>query len=108
MVGLKLTPNRVREFRERLGWTQEELARRAKLALRTIHSVEKGRHCRRDTLRRILRALDVPFEDRERVFPGERAAVSAVRRGSREGVGLAPGVGPASLPDSRGLGLGAR
>ena len=49
--------NRVREMREHKLMTQAQLARRAKVALRTIHSVEKGMNCRMDTKRKILLAL---------------------------------------------------
>ena len=42
-------PNRVRELRENKLMTQAQLARKAKVALRTIHSVEKGMNCRMDT-----------------------------------------------------------
>ena len=44
-------PNRVRELREDRLMTQAQLARKAKVALRTIHSVEKGMNCRMDTKR---------------------------------------------------------
>ena len=49
--------NRVRELRENRLMTQAQLAKRAKVALRTIHSVEKGMNCRMDTKRKILLAL---------------------------------------------------
>ena len=49
--------NRVREFRENKLMTQAQLARKAKVALRTIHSVEKGMNCRMDTKRKIPLAL---------------------------------------------------
>ena len=62
-------PNRVRELRENRLMTQAQLARRAKVALRTIHSVEKGMNCRMDTKRKILLALGMRFEDKEQVFP---------------------------------------
>ena len=68
-------PNRVREIRENRLMTQAQLARKAKVALRTIHSVEKGMNCRMDTKRKILLALGMRFEDKEFVFP------SLVRRG---------------------------
>ena len=61
--------NRVREFRENKLMTQAQLARKAKVALRTIHSVEKGMNCRMDTKRKILLALGLRFEDKELVFP---------------------------------------
>jgi len=59
----------VREFRENKLMTQAQLARKAKVALRTIHSVEKGMNCRMDTKRKILLALGLRFEDKELVFP---------------------------------------
>jgi DNA-binding XRE family transcriptional regulator len=62
-------PNRVRELRENRLMTQAQLARKAKVALRTIHSVEKGMNCRMDTKRKILLALGMRFEDKDRVFP---------------------------------------
>ena len=61
--------NRVRELRENRLMTQAQLARKAKVALRTIHSVEKGMNCRMDTKRKILLALGLRFEDKELVFP---------------------------------------
>lgn len=67
-------PNRVRELRENRLMTQAQLARKAKVALRTIHSVEKGMNCRMDTKRKILLALGMRFEDKDRVFPSRRAA----------------------------------
>ena len=62
-------PNRVRELREDRLMTQAQLARKAKVALRTIHSVEKGMNCRMDTKRKILLALSLRFEDKDLVFP---------------------------------------
>ncbi len=60
---------RVRELRENRLMTQAQLARKAKVALRTIHSVEKGMNCRMDTKRKILLALGLRFEDKDHVFP---------------------------------------
>jgi DNA-binding XRE family transcriptional regulator len=62
-------PNRVRELRENRLMTQAQLARKARVALRTIHSVEKGMACRMDTKRKILLALGMRFEDKDQVFP---------------------------------------
>ena len=64
-------PNRVREIRENRLMTQAQLARKAKVALRTIHSVEKGMNCRMDTKRKILLALGLRFEDKDYVFPSK-------------------------------------
>ena len=61
--------NRVRELRENRLMTQAQLARKARVALRTIHSVEKGMNCRMDTKRKILLALGMRFEDKDHVFP---------------------------------------
>ena len=60
--------NRVRELRENKLMTQAQLAKKAKVALRTIHSVEKGMNCRMDTKRKILLALGIPFEHKAEVF----------------------------------------
>jgi DNA-binding XRE family transcriptional regulator len=69
MVDTEMRANRVRELRENRLMTQAQLARKAKVALRTIHSVEKGMNCRMDTKRKILLALGLRFEDKDRVFP---------------------------------------
>jgi DNA-binding XRE family transcriptional regulator len=74
-------PNRVRELREDRLMTQAQLARKARVALRTIHSVEKGMNCRMDTKRKILLALGMRFEDKDQVFPNGR-------RGSSYSLGL--------------------
>jgi DNA-binding XRE family transcriptional regulator len=65
----QMRKNRVRELRENRLMTQAQLARKAKVALRTIHSVEKGMNCRMDTKRKILLALGLRFEDKDQVFP---------------------------------------
>ena len=85
-------PNRVRELRENRLMTQAQLARKAKVALRTIHSVEKGMNCRMDTKRKILLALGMRFEDKDHVFP-PRAAASA-----ELGLEPMPAFGASGLP----------
>ena len=72
MSGLSTIGNRVREMRENKLMTQSQLARKARVALRTIHSVEKGMNCRMDTKRKILLALGLRFEDKDMVFPSMR------------------------------------
>jgi DNA-binding XRE family transcriptional regulator len=72
MSGVSTVGNRVREMRENKLMTQSQLARKARVALRTIHSVEKGMNCRMDTKRKILLALGLRFEDKEMVFPSMR------------------------------------
>jgi DNA-binding XRE family transcriptional regulator len=75
MSGLSTVGNRVREMRENKLMTQSQLARKARVALRTIHSVEKGMNCRMDTKRKILLALGLRFEDKDMVFPSMRRSV---------------------------------
>ncbi len=72
--------NRVRELRENRLMTQAQLARKAKVALRTIHSVEKGMNCRMDTKRKILLALGMRFEDKDYVFPSLSEMTSELPR----------------------------
>ncbi|MDG2334751.1 MAG: helix-turn-helix transcriptional regulator [Myxococcota bacterium] len=67
--GDEVVQNRVREIRKSRLMTQSQLANRAKLARRTVHSVEKGLSCRMDTKRKVLIGLGLTFEDRELVFP---------------------------------------
>ncbi len=64
----RIQRNRVRELRENRLMTQAQLARKAKVALRTIHSVEKGMNCRMDTKRKILLALGLRISDKDQVF----------------------------------------
>jgi len=85
-------PNRVRELREDRLMTQAQLARKAKVALRTIHSVEKGMNCRMDTKRKILLALGLRFEDKDLVFPPARRGFRAL------GLQGLPSLGASGLP----------
>jgi transcriptional regulator with XRE-family HTH domain len=65
--------NRIRAARQALGWTQNDLAKRANVSPRTIHAVEKGRACRQATKRHILNALGVPWEMRNEYFTRARS-----------------------------------
>lgn len=65
--------NRIRAARQALGWTQNDLARKAHVSPRTIHAVEKGRPCRQATKRHILNALGVPWELRDEYFVRARS-----------------------------------
>jgi transcriptional regulator with XRE-family HTH domain len=65
--------NRIRAARQARGWTQSELANRARVSPRTIHAVEKGQDCRQATKRKILAALSVPWDLRDEYFPRLRA-----------------------------------
>jgi transcriptional regulator with XRE-family HTH domain len=72
--------NRIRAARQARGWTQAELAERARVSARTIHAVEKGAACRQATKRKILAALGVPWEVRDDYFPRPRAVRRAPAR----------------------------
>jgi transcriptional regulator with XRE-family HTH domain len=65
--------NRIRAARQARGWTQSDLAERARVSPRTVHAVEKGQECRQATKRKILAALGVPWELRDEYFPKLRA-----------------------------------
>jgi putative transcriptional regulator len=70
-------PNRIRELRvaKGLGWSQEKLAREARLSYSAISRLERGeRQPSPMAAYRIAKALEVPVED---VFPDmrEEAAV---------------------------------
>ena len=71
--------NRIRAARQARGWTQADLADRARVSPRTIHAIEKGQDCRQATKRKILIALSVPWTDRAEYFPPAHAARPAVR-----------------------------
>ncbi len=64
--------NRIRAARQALGWTQSDLAHRAGVSARTVHAVEKGRHCRQATKRQVLQALGVPWDMRGDYFQRPR------------------------------------
>ncbi len=65
--------NRIRAARQAHGWTQTDLASKAKVSARTIHAIEKGRPCRQATKRRILNALGVPWDLRNEYFVTSRS-----------------------------------
>lgn len=69
--------NRIRAARQARGWTQAELAERARVSPRTIHAVEKGQACRQATKRKILTALGVAWELRDDYFPRLRSVRAA-------------------------------
>jgi transcriptional regulator with XRE-family HTH domain len=63
----------IKAAREQLGWTQVELARRARINRRTVANIEAGRHAPHpNTLKSIKRA----FEAAERNFiPASRTPI---------------------------------
>lgn len=63
--------NNVQKYRESLLISKAELARKAGLSALTIDRVESGMPCRMDTKRKILLALGLNLEEKEKVFPEE-------------------------------------
>jgi len=63
--------NQLRKVREERLLGKAELAREAGVSVLTITRIENGEASRPKTKRQILAALNIPLEDRERVFPGD-------------------------------------
>jgi len=63
--------NHVRDIRESKMMSKAELARKTGLSVQTIDRIEKGHICRLDTKRKILLALDIKLEERQKVFSDE-------------------------------------
>jgi len=70
--------NRVRELRENRLMTQVQLAKKAKVAVRTIQSVEKGMDCRMVTKRKLLFAFDLSLDQMSQVFVKPQARRASV------------------------------
>lgn len=60
----KQAGQRLAQLRDAKGWSQEDLARKTTLSVKTISRFENGRHDgRRDTVRRIVDALEIDEAD---------------------------------------------
>jgi transcriptional regulator with XRE-family HTH domain len=59
---------RLQARREQLWLSQADLAKGAGVAVRTVHSLEHGTACRRETVRCLLVALGIPWGEREDYF----------------------------------------
>jgi DNA-binding XRE family transcriptional regulator len=68
--GVKGAPqnNNVQRLREERLLSKAELARRAGVSVLTIDRVEKGAECRLDTKRKIILALGLKVQDKDKVF----------------------------------------
>lgn len=62
--------NKVREIREALLMSKTELARKAGVSPITVDRIEKGIPCRLETMRKIILALGLPLDAKDKVFPG--------------------------------------
>jgi DNA-binding XRE family transcriptional regulator len=60
--------NKVKEIREARMLSKAELARLAGISPLTIDRIEKGKPCRMATKRKILLALGLKIQQREKVF----------------------------------------
>ncbi len=60
--------NQLREIRESRLMSKAELARLAGVSSVTIDRVERGEDCRMETKRKILVALGIQINEREKVF----------------------------------------
>ncbi len=67
-------PNNVRKLREERLLSKAELARRAGVSVLTIDRIEKGAECRLDTKRKIILALGLKVQDRDKVFNGRKSS----------------------------------
>lgn len=80
-----VTPGQCRAARGLLGWNQQELARRARVGIVTVHQLETGvSHPRRATLDVIQRAFElagVKFIDENGGGPGVRLRERLPKKG---------------------------
>ena len=60
--------NNVRNLREAMMVSKAELARRAEVSIPTIDRIEKGFPCRMDTKRKVIIALGMSLDERDKVF----------------------------------------
>ena len=61
--------NQVKKIRESLLMSKAELARKAGISPLTVDRIESGAPCRLSTMRKLILALGLSLEDREKVFP---------------------------------------
>jgi DNA-binding XRE family transcriptional regulator len=76
MPTMNTRKNNLRRLREERLLSKAELARRAGISVLTVDRIERGADCRLDTKRKIILALGLKVDDREKVFQ-----VSADSRG---------------------------
>ena len=64
-----MATNQVKTIRESLLMSKAELARKAGISPLTVDRIESGAPCRLSTMRKVILALGLRLEDREKVFP---------------------------------------
>lgn len=63
--------NKLRALREDMMISKAELARRAGVSALTVNRIEDGENCRMDTKRKIILALGLKLNERDKVFASE-------------------------------------
>lgn len=61
--------NSLKRIREQLLLSKAELARKAGISPLTIDRIERGMDCRLETKRKIILALGISLEDKDKIFP---------------------------------------
>ena len=59
----------LKQHRDRVGITQEELARMANISYRTVSNAERGKTCSFATAKKLAKAIGVKLEDLREVTP---------------------------------------
>lgn len=67
-----MAANQVKKIRESLLMSKAELARKAGISPLTVDRIESGAPCRLSTMRKLILALGLRLEDREKVFPEQK------------------------------------
>lgn len=60
--------NKVKAIRESRLMSKSELARKAGVSTLTVDRIERGEHCRMETMRKIILALGYTLEEKDKVF----------------------------------------
>lgn len=66
--GGPMASNNLKQIRESKMLSKAELAKKSGLSVQTIVRIEDGMQCRLDTQRKILIALDLELQERNKVF----------------------------------------
>ncbi|PIE98146.1 MAG: hypothetical protein CR988_04235 [Treponema sp.] len=78
MIMAKNTP--VQAWREYLGFTQIEIAKKLKISQAAYSQMETAKKPRKATLQKIAKALDIEFEQLDGMLPALRQAVIVLRQ----------------------------
>jgi DNA-binding XRE family transcriptional regulator len=78
--------NNVRRLREDRLLSKAELARRAGVSPLTIDRIESGKPCRMDTKRKIILALGMTIEEKDKVFSKSEDSDLASEQGDAAGL----------------------